>query len=184
MKIIIDFMRYLPKRIYEAMLSFSASAYVIAIYLIKEELVIPWLPQSMRWVSYIVYLLIPVLIARIWLWLSKYMPECAIECNICEVELASHSFLPNYLGYFFVALSISNKETLLYIYAVIWLFTHLSQALSFNPLFLLFGYQFYFVTAEEGTKIFLITKQSMKAYQDIELCNLRRINDFTFIDMR
>ena len=106
-----------------------------------------------------------------------------MECQIEEIELASHSFLPNYLGYFFVALSIPNVTTLIYVYAVIFVFTHLSQALSFNPLFLLFGYQFYFVTGEDGTKIFLITKQKMKVYQDAELNNLRRINDFTFIDM-
>lgn len=184
MKKIIQFIRYIPKRTYEAMLSFSASGYVIAIYLINKGIVITYLPQSMRWVSYIVYLLIPVLFARIWLWLSKKMPACGIECKIREVELASHSFLPNYLGYFFVALSIQNKETLLFVYAVIWLFTHLSQALCFNPLFLLFGYQFYFVTAEDGTKIFLITKQHMKVYQDVVLRDLHRINDFTFIDMR
>lgn len=184
MRRIVSFFRYFPRKIFKAMLSFSASAYVIAIYLIKEGIVIPYLTQGLRWISYLVYLLIPALIACIWLLLSKRMSKCGIECGLCEVELASHSFLPNYLGYFFVALSIPNKETLIFVYIVIWLFTHLSQALSFNPLFLLFGYQFYFVTAEEGTKIFLITRQHMKAYQDVNLCDLRRINDFTFIDMR
>lgn len=184
MRKFVNFIKYLPRHMAEAILSFSASAYVIAIYLIKEAIVIPVLPQSMSWVSYLVYLLTPVLIARIWIGLSRYMPACSIECKLDQVELASHAFLPSYLGYFFVALSIPNAETLVYVYIVIWLFTHLSQALSFNPLFLLFGYQFYFVTIEDGTKIFLITKQNMKAYQDVDLLNLRRINDFTFIDMR
>ena len=90
----------------------------------------------------------------------------------------------SYLGYFFVALSIPNLSTLWYVYAVIFVFTHLSKALSFNPLFLLFGYQFYFVTSEDGAKIFLITKQNMKNIQDVDLSKLRRINDFTFIDVR
>ena len=184
MRKIVCFLRYLPQKMFELMLSFSASAYVVAIYLIQKKAVIPQLPQNMQWISYIVYLLIPVLIARLWLWLSKHMPACGIDCEICEVELASHAFLPNYLGYFFVALGISNTETFLYVYILIWLFTHLSQALSFNPLFLLFGYQFYFVTGKDGTKIFLITKQSMKSHKDAELTDLRRINDFTFIDMR
>ena len=134
-------------------------------------------------VSYIIYLMAPVLVAWLCLRLSKHLSVCGMECQIEEIELASHSFLPNYLGYFFVALSIPNVTTLIYVYAVIFVFTHLSQALSFNPLFLLFGYQFYFVTGEDGTKIFLITKQKMKVYQDAELNNLRRINDFTFIDM-
>lgn len=83
-----------------------------------------------------------------------------------------------------MALSIPNITTLIYVYAVIFVFTYLSQALNFNPLFLLFRYQFYFITGRDGTRIFLITKQRMKPYQDAELNDLRRINDFTFIDMR
>ncbi len=184
MKGILHFIKYFPRHLFEGMLSLSASAYVIAIFLIKENIVISIFPQSLEWISYLVYLAVPVLIALVWLALSKHMPPCAIDCKICEVELASHSFLPSYLGYFFVALSIPNITTLWYVYAVILLFTHLSKALSFNPLFLLFGYQFYFVTSEDGAKIFLITKQNMKNIQDVDLSQLRRINDFTFIDVR
>lgn len=178
---IIRFIRYFPRLIYNLFLSFSASAYVIAIYFIKEN--ITFLPYGPKYISYIAYLTIPVVVAFLCLRLSKCLPRCGIECQIKEVELASHSFLPNYLGYFFVALSIPDSTTLFFVYFVIFVFTHLSQALSFNPIFLLFGYQFYFVTGEDGTKIFLITQQRMKPYQDAELSNLRRINDFTFVDM-
>lgn len=183
MKKLFYFVKHLPQTIFNLMLSLSASAYVVAIFLIKEEISFPFLPQQLTRLSYIIYLVIPALIAWLCLQFSKYLSVCGMECRIEEVELASHSFLPNYLGYFFVALSIPNITTLIYVYAVIFIFTHLSKALSFNPLFLLFGYQFYFVTGEDGTRIFLITKQKMKTYQDADLNNLRRINDFTFIDM-
>ena len=183
MKKIFCFVKHLPHTMFNLLLSLSASAYVVVVFLIKEGIKFPFFPQQLKCVSYIIYLITPVLIAWFCLRLFKHLSVCGMECQIEEVELASHSFLPNYLGYFFVALSISNVTTLIYVYAVIFVFTHLSQALSFNPLFLLFGYQFYFVTGEDGTKIFLITKQKMKAYQDAKLNNLRRINDFTFIDM-
>lgn len=183
MKLFICFVKYLPRTMLNLMLTLSASAYVIVIFLIKEELILDFLPEQLEHISYIIYLIIPALIAWLCLCLSKHLPACGMDCSIEEVELASHSFLPNYLGYFFVALSVPNVTTLIYIYAVIFVFTHLSKALSFNPLFLLLGYQFYFVTGEDGTKIFLITKQKMKSYLDAELNNLRRINDFTFIDM-
>ena len=183
MKLFICFVKHLPRTMLNLMLTLSASAYVIVIFLIKEEITLDFLPEQLEHVSYIIYLIIPVLIAWLCLWLSKYLPACGMESNIEEVELASHAFLPNYLGYFFVALSIPNITTLIYVYTVIFAFTHLSKALSFNPLFLLFGYQFYFITGKDGTKIFLITKQKMKSYLDAELNNLRRINDFTFIDM-
>ena len=184
MKLFICFVKHLPRTMLNLMLTLSASAYVIVIFLIKEEIALDFFPKQLEHISYIIYLIIPALIAWLCLRLSKYLPACGMDCKIEEVELASHSFLPNYLGYFFVALSIPNITMLIYVYAVIFAFTHLSQALSFNPLFLLFGYQFYFVTGEDRTKIFLITKQKMKSYLDAELNDLRRINDFTFIDMR
>lgn len=183
MKKIPYLIKHLPYVMFNFLLSLSASAYVIAIFLIKEGTTFCFLPQQLKCVSYIAYLIAPVLIAWLCLHLAKKLSVCGMECQIEEVELASHSFLPNYLGYFFVALSIPNTTTFIYVYIVILVFTHLSQALSFNPLFLLFGYQFYFITGEDRKKVFLITKQKMKAYQDVELNNLRRINDFTFIDM-
>ncbi len=177
------FVKHLPYMMFNFLLSLSASAYVVVIFLIKEGITFSILPQQLKCVSYIAYLMVPVLIAWLCLQLAKKLSVCGMECQIEEVELASHSFLPNYLGYFFVALSIPNTTTFIYVYVVILVFIHLSQALSFNPLFLLLGYQFYFVTGEDRTKVFLITKQKMKVYQDVELNNLRRINDFTFIDM-
>ena len=183
MKKIFRLVKHLPHTMFNLMLSLSASAYVAVVFLIKEGIAFSFLPQKLEHVSYIVYLMVPVFVAWLCLRLSKHLSVCGMECQIEEIELASHSFLPNYLGYFFVALSIPNVTTFIYVYVVIFAFIHLSQALSFNPLFLLFGYQFYFVRGEDGTKIFLITKQKMKVYQDAELNNLRRINDFTFIDM-
>ena len=182
MKRILHFLKHLPEILFRLLLSISASGLVVSIYLIKEG--ITFFPLSYAVLSYAVYLLIPVGLAGLWLWISHCLPKCGFESEIQEVELASHSFLPNYLGYFFVALSVPNLSTLSIVYAVILVFTHLSQALSFNPIFLLFGYQFYFITGADGTKVFLITRQKMKAYQDAEFDNLRRINDFTFIDMR
>lgn len=183
MKRLFLFIKYLPRRAFNLLLTLSASAYVVAVFLIKEGITLSFLPQQLGYISYIIYLVLPVFVTQFCLWLSQYLPVCGMECPIKEVELASHSFLPNYLGYFFVALSIPNISTLICVYAVIFMFVHLSRALSFNPLFLLFRYQFYFVTGEDGTRIFLITKQKMKPYQDAELNNLRRINDFTFIDI-
>ena len=180
----IGYIKHFPQIIFRLMLSLSASFYVVVIFLIKENITIPFIPHQPDCLSYLLYLIMPILIAFGCISASKNLSACGIECQIEEVELASHSFLANYLGYFFVALSIPDKTTLIYVYIVILIFTHLSHALSFNPMFLLFGYQFYFVTGEDGTKIFLITKQDMKCYKDAELNDLRRINDFTFIDMR
>lgn len=115
MKKVLHFVKYLPNTAFNLLLSLSASAYVVVIFLIKEEITFSFLPQQLECVSYIVYLTVPVFIAWICLRLSEHLSVCGIECQIEEIELASHSFLPNYLGYFFVALSISSVTTLIYI---------------------------------------------------------------------
>ncbi|ATD28653.1 hypothetical protein FORC55_2669 [Vibrio cholerae] len=86
------------------------------------------------------------------------------------------------MGYFFVALSIGNWETLWFVYGVLFVFTLLSQALYFNPLFLLFGYEFYNITTKNGTAIFLISRERYKKPDDIEIPVAYRINNYTFIE--
>jgi hypothetical protein len=112
-------------------------------------------------------------------WLDK---DSISKGLITGVESANNSFLPSYLGYFFVALDVPNAETLSFVFTLIFGFTFFSQALYFNPLFLLFGYQFYNVTNENQVRIFMITKQRLKDPSSANFPNLLRINDFTFLD--
>ena len=92
------------------------------------------------------------------------------------------SFLPSYLGYFFVALSINNWETLSFVYGVLFIFTYLSQALYFNPLFLLFGFEFYNIKTKNGTAIFLISRNKYKKPNEIDIEKAHRINNYTFLE--
>lgn len=79
--------------------------------------------------------------------------------KVIEAEQANNAFLPSYLGYFFVALSINHFETLAFIFTILFLFTFYSQTLYFNPLFLLFGYHFYYLTTVNKTKVLMITEK-------------------------
>ncbi len=63
-----------------------------------------------------------------------------------------------------------------------FIFTFLSQALYFNPLFLIFKYEFYNITTKSGTAIFLISKQKYKNPSDVGNLIAYRINNYTFID--
>ena len=84
--------------------------------------------------------------------------------------------------YFFVALSVPFYETLVFIFTILFIFTYFSQTLYFNPLFLLWGYQFYYITSENNVKIFLISKKCIRSTQGLSFPNLKRINNFTYID--
>ena len=102
--------------------------------------------------------------------------------TIKEIELANNAFLPSYLGYFFVALSVPNCSTLYFIFLILFIFTFLSQSLYFNPLFLFFGYHFYNITTSKNVKLFIITRQNINDPNEVEFEKLKRINNFTFID--
>ncbi|MCR3894823.1 hypothetical protein NUK31_17555 [Aeromonas caviae] len=129
------------------------------------------------------YLLIPILSTGVSILLSNKLGKDEFKAGeVGSIEHANNSFLPSYLGYFFVALSIGNCETLWFVYGVLFAFTFLSQALYFNPLFLLFGYEFYNITTKNGTAIFLISRQRYKKPDDIQIKVANRINNYTFIE--
>lgn len=180
---IIYILRHLPRYFFRCLLALAASSFVGIIYLIKSGILLPFLLKYSPHISYLLYCTFPIFISIACVFGAKCLPTNGIECGICEVEQADGSFLPSYLGYFFVALSIGDLTTFCYVFAVIWLFTYVSQTYYFNPVFLLLGYHFYFVTCEDGTRIFMITKQSMKNYKNLAFEKLNRINDFTFLDI-
>lgn len=137
-----------------------------------------------NFVSYTLYLLIPILFAWLSIPLTKHFSKYSIKKgSIDYIENANNTFLPSYLGYFFVALSINNNETMIYITTILLIFTYVSQALYFNPIFLILGYKFYNIKTTNGTAIFLISKHIYTNPRDIEIDYLFRINDHTFIEL-
>ena len=115
--------------------------------------------------------------------LSKFLSVDSLE-NCQEISLSDGEFLPTYLGYFFVSLSISDKKTMIYVYMIVFVFTYFSQTQYFNPIFLIFGYHYYNVSTERGTKVFIIKRgKVIRNKQEMKLNNLRRINDTTYIEL-
>jgi hypothetical protein len=132
-----------------------------------------------------VYLFLIIVFTAICLALKFILVDDSIESGINNISLADNSFLPSYLGYFFVALSIPNKEwqIFLMIYILVFVFTFCSSALYFNPLFLVFGYSFYYITTANEKKVFLISKRKIDINSlNVEFKHLKRIKGFTFID--
>jgi hypothetical protein len=125
---------------------------------------------------------IPIVLSLATIGIAKFIePE---KLNVCEeFSLADNEFLPTYLGYFFVSLSINDDITMVILYVIIFLFTFLSQAQYFNPIFLLFGYHYYHILTPKGTRVFVIAHGKVirnKKFMNFQ--NLRRINDTTFIE--
>jgi hypothetical protein len=101
-----------------------------------------------------------------------------------KLEEANGSFLSVYLGYFFVGLEIDKLQHMIIIYLIIFVFTYVSQKQYFNPMYLLFGYRYYYAETEQGTKVFLIVRKNLRKAKDAEFEHLRRINNTTYIAWR
>ena len=175
--------------LYKLLLTFNSTSLMLVLYCIKEEKTIPWEKIHLNpiiipdYISYILYFLTPMFLTLLSIYLANRLDNDNIEKGrIIEVEQANNAFLPSYLGYFFVALSVDKFDTLTYVFSILFLFTYFSQTLYFNPLFLIFKYKFYYVTTSNKVKIFIITRKILKNPSNIELQELKRINDFTFID--
>lgn len=173
---------------YRLLLTFNATSLIIVVYLVKEEVLINnlncYLFELPNYFSYVFYFLIPILWTFLSLIIAKYLSKDNISLGtIKSIELANNAFLPSYLGYFFVALSVPYVDTLIFVFAILFVFTFLSQTLYFNPLFLIFKYHFYYLTTTNEIKIFIITRRILKDPKNTQFEQLRRINDFTFIDL-
>lgn len=178
---------------FRILLTFNATSLLVIIFLVQKGYTLGYfladagclgllnnLPNA---VSYVLYLLVPLLSTGLSILLSSRLGRDAFKQDeVASIEHANNSFLPSYLGYFFVALSIDNWETLAFVYAVLFAFTFLSQALYFNPLFLVFGYEFYNITTRNGTAIFLISRHKYKKPDDVVIATAFRINNYTFIE--
>jgi len=176
--------------LYRLLLSFNSTSLLIVVYLVKSGyLFLPkniWINVS-PWISYAIFLIIPVLTTILSILVIDFLDSDSIELKngkskINFIEQANNQFLPSYLGYFFVALSIPNLDTLIISYLIIYGFTFCSQALYYNPIFLLFGFNFYYITTINNIKIFVLTKQKLKNPSEANFTHLKRINNFTFID--
>ncbi|WIF62945.1 hypothetical protein QN095_02365 [Enterobacter cloacae] len=181
--------------IFRLLLTFNATSLLVIIFLVHKKYTLDYFCQDVPalqfsrpcayLISYALYLMIPLFLTGLSLWLSNGLGRDAFrKGEVTAVEHANNSFLPSYLGYFFVALSISNWSTLFIVYGLLFIFTFLSQALYFNPLFLVYGYEFYNVRTRSGASIFLISRYQYKTPDEINISSALRINNYTFIERK
>lgn len=178
--------------LFRLFLTFNATSLIIVVYLIGNQIDFGKFSASLSfipsYISYLVYISITIFLTYLSILISDYLDNDSIELSenepspIVEIEQANNAYLPSYLGYFFVALSISECDTLIFVFAILFVFTFLSQTLYFNPLFLIFKFHFYYIKTTTNIKIFLITKKILKDPSKLSFSKLKRINDFTFID--
>ncbi|MGJ8526016.1 hypothetical protein LMG33818_001764 [Halomonadaceae bacterium LMG 33818] len=178
---------------FRLLLTFNATSLLVIIFLVQKGYTLNYFLSNITWfdwmkllpnaISYLIYILIPIFSTWVSILLSSKLGKDEFKSGeVKSIEYANNSFLPSYLGYFFVALGVENWETLVFTYCILFVFTFLSQALYFNPLFLLFRFKFYNVTTISGSTIFLISRNVYKRPNEIHISVAYRINNYTFIE--
>lgn len=164
-------------------LTFSSVSFFLIVFLLHNE-VIPFesLLGKFTWMIYVAYVLIPFLLAKVALGICMVMAKSSITKAI-SLEASNNDFLSNYLAFFFVALSINGVIIFWVVFGMTILFTFVSRVSYFNPVFLVFGYNYYYLITGENVKIMLISKKKYKNPTSFRAIEVGRINDYTFIEI-
>ena len=106
--------------------------------------------------------------------------------SIKSVEDASLQFFPNYLAYFFVALSANDKYAVLIVFLIMLVLSYLSSTMLYNPLLVLFKYRYYLVVNGNNKRSLVITRRLLNpaSTEPISFPKLKRLNDNTFIELK
>lgn len=175
-------------------MALASTSLLPAIYFIKSGYVLwsldcEWLAKTLDIASYIG---VPVIMSLISLSWMKSQSDDSINQGVSEIAPVNHDYLPVYLGYIFVSLSMPTLPsgnidwiTLFVVYLLICLFVTCSRTLCFNPIFILFGYGYYQVKTRNGVKVFVITKKEIrKGGESPTFPNLKKVNEMVYIDIK
>lgn len=102
--------------------------------------------------------------------------------SIENIDYANYLFLPSFLSYFFIAMSVDTYPEYFFVFTMLVLFLFRTKLFYFNPIYLLCGYNFFYLTYKDKVKILVITKQELKDPADISFEHLKRINNYTYFD--
>ena len=191
--------------VFRLFLAFNSTSMILLVYAVKKAITINHILEKLKidWLATVfvkytfghsfgisIFLYFTTLVVLSWfsVWLSRFLLDWPIKIKadnkpvIISIQLVNYNYLPSYLGYFFVSLGVDNFQILIPIYIILFIFTLVSQSQYFNPIILLLRYNVYSVTTVNNVSIVVISKQKLKDPMTTEFENLKKINDFTFID--
>jgi len=161
--------------------------YKVSTLILEQNILIEFINDNfynlLNLFSYIFYLICIVLLSIASIYFINFLSDDAIEEDtLTNIEPANDAFLPSYLGYFFVALSVPDIKMFFVIFGIIAIFIYYSRISYFNPIFFIFGFKFFYVINSNNVKVLLITKKELKTTQSASFSHLKRITNYTFID--
>jgi len=169
--------------IFKLFLTLNATLFLWVVFMLKNLDDLPDFHGIENWIWPPLLLAAPFLFSKISIILIPRLGRDQIKSdNIVRLSHADSTFLPSYLGYFFVALSVSSYHTMIFVYGIVFLFSFFSQTTYFNPTFLVLGYRFFSLETKKGTTVHLVSRRNYKNPADIVDTSAFRINDHTLME--
>lgn len=148
--------------------------------------------ELLTYVVYAMYLVVLLLVSVLSILFSiKYLDQSVLaKDKVKEFEQANDFYLPIYLGYAFVAISLPTLKSFVLFFVLMLIVLSRTRFFYFNPIFLILGYKFYFITNDDDSKILIISKKEIKTIEELfENSNgdienhiaLTKVNDYTFL---
>lgn len=133
---------------------------LVTIYLINQQVSIGSITNGgifndcPNWLSYTTYFAFCLLITWASALLFPKFPKSDIKfTNIQSIESADGVFIPTYLAYIFIGLSVDGSMELLFCYGILIAICFTVQIYLFNPAFYLLGYRFSLLQIQENKNI-------------------------------
>ncbi len=148
--------------------------------------------ESVTYVAYVIYLIALLILSFFSIKFSfKYLDQNVIERKkVKEFEQANDFYLPIYLGYAFVAISLPTLKSFLLFFVLMLIVLARTRFFYFNPIFLVLGYKFYFIKQTDDSKILIILKKEIKTVEElfddgngslVDSISITKVNDYTFL---
>lgn len=167
---------------------------LIAIYLINHSITLGLIMKRLginycdidlpNWLSYAFFLACVVLSSLVVVGRFKSLNDkIDLEVNqINNISPTGDNFVASFFAYIFLGLSINNCYMLAVIFITLVIMCLSTQMYLYNPLFILFGYNYFYIKTTSGLTIILLTKRKFKLNEKEDLKGIRRLNDYTYID--
>ncbi|WP_180057888.1 hypothetical protein [Acinetobacter sp. YH12141] len=148
--------------------------------------------ESVTYIAYVIYLIALLFLSFFSIKFSlKYLDQDVIERKkVKEFEQANDFYLPIYLGYAFVAISLPTLKSFLLFFVLMLIVLVRTRFFYFNPIFLVLGYKFYFIKHIDDSKVLVISKKEIKTIDELfedgngdmrSYIALTKVNEYTFL---
>ncbi len=151
-----------------------------------------FITESVTYVAYVIYFIALLFLSFFSIRFSlKYLDQDVIERKkVKEFEQANDFYLPIYLGYAFVAISLPTLKSFLLFFVLMLIVLARTRFFYFNPIFLVLEYKFYFIKHIDDSKVLVISKREIKTIDELfedgngdmrSYIALTKVNEYTFL---